>query len=134
MRASTVQYIIKHDIDNQTSNGCDQHDGWFCHKLLLYDPFSGLVHDEENHRPDYEDIEKGTDQLHAMIAKGSLLVHLFLGEIQEDKGENEANEVTYQMDGIRYDGNRFGDLASDDLKGYEKGSNDDDYYQSSIIA
>lgn len=85
MGASAVQYIIKHDIDNQTSDCCDEHDGWFGHELLLDDPLSGLIHDEENHRPDNEDIEKGTDQLHAMVAKGSLLVHLFFGEIQEDK-------------------------------------------------
>ena len=91
---TTVQYIIKQDIDDQTSNGSDEHDGWFCHKLFLDDPVGFFVHDEDDHLPDYEDIEKGSDQLHAMIPKGDLLIHLLLGEIQEDEGEYEAKEVT----------------------------------------
>ena len=134
MRTAPVQYIIQHNINNQSSDGRDEHDRWLGHKLLVDDPYGGLVHDEQDHCPHYEDIQEGADELHPMVAEGNPLVHLFFGEVEEDKGEDEAKEVTYQVNGIRDDGDRFGDLASDDLEGNEERSDDDHHYQPPIIA
>ena len=134
MRTAPMQYIIQHNINNQSSDGRDEHNRWLSHKLLVHDPYGGLVHDEQDHCPHYEDIQEGADELHPMVAEGNPLVHLFFGEVEEDKGEDEAKEVTYQVNGIRDDGDRFGDLASDDLEGNEERSDDDHHYQPPIIA
>lgn len=69
-----------------------------------------------------------------MISKGNLVVHLFLRQVEEDKGEEKAQEVTYQMDGIWDDGDRFCHLPSDYFHSDEERSNDDHYNQPSIIA
>ena len=78
MLIAPMKYIIKYNIDEHSSDGGDKHDGWLLHKLLIDDPLSGSIDDEDDHEPDDEDIGKCADQLHAMVAEGNLLIHALL--------------------------------------------------------
>ena len=64
-----MKYIIKYYIDEHPSNGGDEHDGGPLHKLLIDDPLSGSIDNEDDHEPDDEDIGQCAYQLHAMIAE-----------------------------------------------------------------
>ena len=100
VRASAVQNLVHDDVDNEAGSSCAEHDKWLFHKLLVSDSEGGLVEDVEQEDVDDEKVGQGSQKFHSMVAEGHLLGGRLLGEIEEEEGEDEADEVGDQVDGV----------------------------------
>lgn len=130
---ASVEDHIHENIDSESRNGSDEHDGGVLDEVSIEDPLGSLVDDEDHEQPDDEEIGKGSQELHAVVAKGDAFVHGLLGKVEEDEGEDEAHQVAHQVDGVRDDGDGTRNFATDDLPRDEDQGDGDDCGQTAVV-
>jgi hypothetical protein len=131
---STVQHLIHRDVDHQPASSRNKHHERFLHKLFRDHSQGGLIHDENDEEPDDEDIGQGSKEFHAVVAEGHLGVGPFLGEVEEEDGEDEGDGVADQMDCIGDDGDGVGDDPCHYFPSDEDDGDDDDHDESNVVA
>jgi len=119
MRISSMEHLIHDNVDDQSSTCGDEHHKWSLNVLAGYDPFSGLEDHKKEEHIDDEKIREGTEQFHSMISKSHFRGGFFFRKIEEEEAEDEANQISDEMNGIRYDSDGVGDDSCCNLAAYE---------------
>ena len=61
-----------------------------------------------------------------MVAKGHFVVGFFPGGVDKNKGEDETDQISHKVKGIADNGDRSGNISSDELPGNKNERDDDD--------
>ena len=95
-----VQDEVHGDVDGKPCTGDDQHNHRLLYEIVVNDPASGLVDEEEGQSPDDEQVAQGAQELHAMEAECHGIGGFLAGVPDEDEGHEEPDEVGNEVEGV----------------------------------